>query len=307
MASIPQTVEHTRHDEPREKCSGRDPLANGMPVNGRLPLVYALSAIIAVTLAAAAAIGLINAHLVYPTAEAYRSFFPTDIANIAVGLPLLLLSMWLAWRGNTTGLLCWGGGLFFVLYSYAAYLIGVPFGVLFLPYAALVALSACALVALFVRIDHREMARYVTKTAPVKTSAGILGGLGLLIVVRQIGLVATALEQNTGVGMHELALWIADLTIAVPALIASGVMLWRRAPAGYAAGAGLLLSYGALSIGLVPVMIMQARMSGSPVDVVGVVVVLVMAALCLIPFGFFLRGISVRRGRSGSPVNDSGQ
>jgi len=36
--------------------------------------------------------------------------------------------------------------------------------------------------------------------------------------------------------------------------------------------------------------VLQARYTGSPIDVSGVVAVLVMAALCFVPFAFFVRG-----------------
>jgi hypothetical protein len=55
-------------------------------------------------------------------------------------------------------------------------------------------------------------------------------------------------------------------------------------------GAGLLLQYGVLALGLIPVMAFQARYTGSPIDVAGIVVVLVMGAICFIPFAFFVRG-----------------
>ncbi len=54
--------------------------------------------------------------------------------------------MWIARRGSLIGLLFWPGALFYVLYTYAFYLIGVPFNALFLSYVALVALSAYTMI-----------------------------------------------------------------------------------------------------------------------------------------------------------------
>lgn len=65
-------------------------------------------------------------------------FLAHDGFNLVVGLPILLGSLWLARRGSLIGLLLWPGALFYVLYTYALYVVGAPFSALFLPYVALV-------------------------------------------------------------------------------------------------------------------------------------------------------------------------
>lgn len=59
--------------------------------------------------------------------------------------------------------------------------------------------------------------------------------------------------------------------------------------------AGLLLAYGALSVGLILVLVFQARFTDPPIDVVGIVVLLIMAAICFAPFAFFVRGAAEPR------------
>lgn len=61
--------------------------------------------------------------------------------------------MWLARRGSLIGLLLWPGTLFYVLYGYAFYLIGVPFNALFLLYVALVTVSTYTMIGLLASID----------------------------------------------------------------------------------------------------------------------------------------------------------
>ena len=124
-----------------------------LPVTRDLTLVYALSFVIALLVAVAAVAGLLFRNSVYPTEELILSFLPVDVFHLGVGLPILLGSMWLARRGRLTGLLCWPGALLYVLYSYVTNLIGVPFGVLFLPYLLLVTLSAYTTIALVASID----------------------------------------------------------------------------------------------------------------------------------------------------------
>ena len=58
-------------------------------------------------------------------------FLAQDAYNLVVGLPILLASLWLARRGSFIGLLLWPGALFYMLYTYALYLVGAPFSALF--------------------------------------------------------------------------------------------------------------------------------------------------------------------------------
>jgi hypothetical protein len=266
--------------------SPSDPL----PVMRHLTLAYVVSFLIAFIMAVASVVGLLYQAVIYPTRELLLSFAPSDAFNLLVGLPILLGSMWLARRGVLIGLLCWPGALFYVLYMYVPYVIGVPFNVLFLPYLVLVALSAYTLIGLVASINGHVVRQRLTGLVPARTSGGILTGLAILIIVRQIAVILTALTSQTPVDTPELSSWIADFTLAVPLLLASGILLWRREALGYVAGAGLLLGYGVLALSLIPFFVLQARYTASPVDVTGIVAVLIMAALCFIPFAFFVRG-----------------
>jgi len=135
---------------------------------------------------------------------------------------------------------------------------------------------------------------------PARTAGGVLAGLAILLIVRQTAIIVAALTDQTPVDTLERMLWIDDVTVGCPALLAGGVLLWRRKALGYVAGAGLLLGYGVLAVGLIPVMVFQALTTASPVDVAGIVVVLVMGAICFIPFAFFVRGAA--SDRSSSPA-----
>lgn len=275
------------------KDPSRNPAADRLPITHDLTLAYALSLIIALLMAGASVFGLLYRDIIYPTEELRRWFVTNDALNLVAGLPLLLGSMGLARRGNLIGLLCWPGALFYVLYVYLAYTLSVPFGVLFLPYLLLVSLSACTLIGLVASVDGEAVRQRLSGSVPARVSGGILVGLAILIIARQTALIITALTSQAQVSAGELAIWIDDFVVACPALLVVGVQLWRRRALGYVGGAGLFLAYGVLAIGLIPGMI-----SASPIDVGGIIVVLVMAAVCLAPFAFFVRGAVSYRGPS---------
>ena len=272
------------------KTSNTGSPSDRLPATRDLTLAYVLSLIVALIMTVASVVGLLYQTVIYPTDELLLSFVPSDAFNLVVGLPILLGSMLLARRGKLIGLLCWPGALFYVLYMYVPYVIGVPFNVLFLPYLVLVTLSACTLIGLVASIDGEVVRQRLTGFVPARISGGILVGLAILIIVRQVAVIVTALAGRTSVDAVELSSWIADFTVAVPVLLVGGILLWRRDPLGYVAGAGLLLGYGVLALSVIPFFVLQARYTGSPIDVSGVVAVLVMAALCFVPFAFFVRG-----------------
>ena len=169
----------------------------------------------------------------------------------------------------------------------------MPFNPLWLAYLLIVPLSAAVMIGLVANLDGEMIQLRLQDRVPVRVSGGILTGLAMLIILRQISMMFSALSSHTLVPTMELSLWIADFGLACTVLLATGVQLWRRKPFGYTTGGGLLLAYGTLSIGLIPYFIVQSTYIGAPLDITGLVVILIMAAICLVPFGFFVRGAAL--------------
>jgi hypothetical protein len=261
-----------------------------LPVTRELTLAYVMSIIVAVTVTVASVVGLLYRTILYPTEELLLAFALSDAINLAVGLPILLGAMWLARRGRLIGLLCWPGALFFMLYSYTPYLLAVPFNVLFLPHLLIVTLSAYTIIGIVASIDGDAVRQRLIGAVPARTTGGILIGLAVFVIARVIALAVTALTSRAPVAVTEHAQWITDFAVGCPPVLVGGLTLWRRKALGYVTGAGLLLQYGALSVGLIPFLLLQPYLTASPVDVVGVFVILFMAAVCFIPFAFFVRG-----------------
>jgi hypothetical protein len=158
----------------------------------------------------------------------------------------------------------------------------------------LFALSVYSLARVLAAVDAPAAAPRLSRRVPARLTAVILLALGVLILFRQGALAIGALSAQTSVLPPEIALWFADLSAAVPALLLAGIFLLRKKPAGFVFGGGLLIAYGILSLALVPLMLIQAAMKHVPADIAGIAVVLVMAALCLVPFAFFIRAAGAK-------------
>jgi hypothetical protein len=214
-----------------------------------------------------------------------------DVLNLIVGLPVLLGALWLTRRGSLTGLLLWPGALFYVLYTYAQYAIGAPFGVLFLSHVALTALSGYTTIGLVASIDGAAVRRRLAGRVPARTAGGILVGLALLTVAQDAGgAAATALAGGGPAAPAARHVWIVDLAVEVPAVLAGGVLLWRRARLGYVAGAGLLLQFGMTPVVLAAIAALQPVLTGTAIDAATIAALLVFAAVCLGPLALFVRG-----------------
>lgn len=273
-----------------------------LPRTRRLALVLLSGLVIALLVGIASLAGILYRTELYP--DGIRvSFTVTDAINLAVGLPLLLGSIWLMQRSKLLGLVCLPGALFFFLYIYLPYLIAVPFNQLFLVYLAIVTLSAYTLVVLVTGIAGDVVRQTLQDLVPARTSGGILVALALLIFVRQTALVVTALANQTPVAVQELAVWIDDLAIASPFLLVVGIQLWRRRAFGYAAGGGILLAYGSLALGVIPLLVAESIATAVPIDVGGIVVLTVMALVCLVLFMFFVRAFVRPPGATAPPVS----
>lgn len=286
----------------------------GLPIKCDLEFAYRLSLAVAALMVAASAAGItLGLRGLYGTDPALAlgvreaeagllvpGLMGQDLFGLVVGVPLLLGSMWLARRGSPVGLLLWPGMLFYALYSYVLYLVGAPFGVLFLAYVPLVTLSAYATIAVVSAMDGEAVRRRLARAVPARIVGGILVVFALL----------TALAEGAPVDPAARHVWISDLALGAPATLVGGALLLLRRPLGYAAGAGLLLSYGLTPIGLAASIALRSLLTGSPLDVGTTVALLVFGAVSFAPLAFFFRGVEgARAGRAevhGSAASLSG-
>jgi len=264
-----------------------------LPLRHGLALLYAFSLVIGLLVAVASIAGLLFGSRLYPTEALRRELIGTDVAALALGLPALLLSLWLAWRGRLIGLLCWPGALFFVLYLYLIYLFALPFGPAFALDLGLVALSLYTLLDLVAAIDGDAVRQRLAGAVFERLAALSLAGQGQLIlawVFLVLGGVLAGVLAATPVGM---ANHYVDVLIA-PAWIIGGLMLWLRRPLGYAAGLGLLLQGSLFILAAIVIVLVQAALAGASIARLNLLLIVAGALVCFIPFGLFARGVLAR-------------
>lgn len=260
-----------------------------LPVTHSLTPMYVFSLVIAFLMSGAAITGILFQSEIYPTEELILTFAPVDVFHLVIGLPILLGSMWLARRGQLVGLLCWPGTLLYVLYSYVTNLIGVPFGVLFLPYLLLVTFSAYTLAGVVASIDGEAVRERLSGIVPVKATGGVLVGLTSLFIIHAVAEIVTAIIHQEPAGALSQMLWIADLTTITPMCLVGGILVWQRKVLGYVGGTGLLLAYGMLFMGTIPVMAFPAFHNAASISWDGIIMMLITGTICLVLFACYVR------------------
>jgi hypothetical protein len=237
--------------------------------------------------------GLTDQSTLYPSDELRQTFLPNDVVNLAIGVPILLLSMWLTQRRKLIGLLFWPGALFYVFYNYIAYLFGIPFSYTFPLNLTLVTLSVYTIIVLVGSIDGKIVQEKLHDKVPEKFTGGIIATFGILFAVRVAAVVIGALVKEMPIPTTELPVLIADFLVS-PAFIIGGVLLWRRQALGYLSGLGLLFQASMLFIGLIVFMLIQPLLTDASFPLLDIVVVAVMGLICFVPFGLYVRGATLK-------------
>jgi hypothetical protein len=263
---------------------------NDLPLKGSITSIYASSFLIVLLMTIVSIAGILSSAGVYPTEELITSFVPNDVVNLFIGLPILLGSMWLTWRGKWIGLLCWPGALFFATYNYIAYIFAMPINWAFVLHLVLCGLSIYTLIGLVASLDGESIRQRLGGKVPEKFAGGVLAGLGLLFLLRVIGVLVNAISSGALLADTELAVNVADF-LTTPAWVIGGILLWRRKAFGYVAGLGLLFQGSMLFIALIAFLLLQPVLTDAPLAMADVIIIFVMGLICFTPFALFVRGV----------------
>lgn len=256
----------------------------------KLSTAARFSLVTAVLQGLAALMGLLLPTLTYPTEELRRAFLANDVVTLLIGLPILLIAMYLAQCDNLVGLLFWPGALGYVFYNAIAYVVAMPLSLAGASNLALVLLSAYTITRLLSGMQAEAIRARLAGHIPARLCGGVLTGFGALFFVMAAAKVAGHFSGQTVLPWAEVAVQISDLCVT-PTWVVGGILLWRKRPLGYITAAGLLFQASMLFIALLVFFLLQPLVAGTPFPVEDFVVIAVMSLVCLVPFGLLLRGI----------------
>jgi hypothetical protein len=180
----------------------------------------------------------------YDTAFSGASFRGTDVVNIVLAVPALVVCLVLYRRGSVRGALALVGIITYFLYTYANVALGAAYNPLFLVYATLLSAGFYALVLLLRSLDLGALGSDALGRLPRRLPAvffivaGVLTtAVWLMPLVEALASGAPPARMDTYTTAVTFAL---DLALIVPACFVTARLLLRRAALGYLTAAALL-------------------------------------------------------------------
>lgn len=180
----------------------------------------------------------------YDTVSSAAQEQGNDLVTLLVGLPLLAVSTWSAFRGSLRGRLLLTGTLGFFLYTYMSMSMLTSYNSLFLVYVALFGLSLYAFILAMLSFDLTDLKRHFSEALPRGWLAGLLFLVGGFLLLAWLGRIVPPLIAGGTPPLDNtttLVIQAMDLALIVPLAILSGVLILRRSAWGYLLSSVVLL------------------------------------------------------------------
>ena len=230
----------------------------------------------------------------------------TALIMLVVGLPLLLVSMYVAARGSIRAKVVWLGVVAYLMYNAVMFILGTPFNQLYLFYEAILGLSIWAAILLIRTIDVDSFARRFSPALPARAIAAymlVIAGLNALAWLG--GAVPAVLSTSSpaavikGLGVATVPTYDQDLAFWLPLTAVAAVWLWQRRAWGFLI-VGAMLAYQVVEgIGVA-----VDQWMGSAADPASTVasaamtpVFAALALVALVPLFFFMKNLHERGDR----------
>jgi hypothetical protein len=218
---------------------------------------------------------MLNGHglYYYDTVSSTAQMQGNDLITLVVGLPLLAVSAWIAFRGSLRGQLLLTGTLGFVLYTYMSMSTLTSFNALFIVYIALFTLSMYAFILSMMSFDLNNLPNQFSEKLPRGWIAGLMFVIAGFFALAWLGRIITPLIQNQTPALENtttMVIQFMDLGLIAPAAVLGGILLLRRSAWGYLLASVMLTKGATLGLAVSTMAINMAR-QGVP-DSLGIMI-----------------------------------
>lgn len=212
--------------------------------------------------------GLFSEGLYRDNALVVSAWRGNDIVTLFMVVPLLLISALFTARASNRGRLFWMGSLWYMIYNYIFYLFGAAFNNFFLLYAALFVISLYTFVIAMIQTDAQVFSRSFSERIPYKSVSIFMFCFAILLgsmwIILSLSFVFTGqVHQSILQTDHPTAVVFAvDLTLLIPSLIISGVLLWQKKSWGPIVSSVVLVKATAYGLALINMTVLSYRDTG---------------------------------------------
>lgn len=230
--------------------------------------------------------------------------YASDIVDLFVVVPVLLISGIMGHRGSIPAHLVWLGALGYLLYNFVIYAFGVRFNPLFLVYCATLSLCLYATVFSVRFISLEQVAQTYGPRALRKTIAVVFLYLAASTAFLELrsdiaAILAGQIPKDvTDASTPVDFIHVLDLGFLLPGLCITAILLLRRKPSGYALAPAFLSLLAIMSMELVSIMAVLGRAGfgmSYPMIAFFAVLAVVFAALLAFYFSRPQRAVLVAR------------
>ena len=222
--------------------------ASSMPVVRPLSAPYWTSIGLTAVSTAAAAFTFFAPGVLNGTPVMNGSARGTALVALVIAIPVLILSMVLAGRGDARAVIGWLGAAGFLQYNAVLFLLATPWNSLFLLYVAMFSLGFWTLVLLLRAIDVPAFANRFSRRLPTRALAAYLLVIAVLNAVAWLSDVIPGLFTRSpafldGTGLTTNPIYVQDLSFWIPLMTVSAILLWRRAAWGLVLAGGMFVYF----------------------------------------------------------------
>jgi hypothetical protein len=218
---------------------------------------------------------MLNGHglYFYDTVSSTAQMQGNDLIALLVGLPLLVVSTWLAFRGSLRGRLLLTGTLGFILYTYMSMCTLTSFNTLFVVYIALFTLSMYAFILSMMSFDLQDLPKHFPEKLPRGWIAGLMFIIAGFFALAWLGRIFAAMQEGAVPALENtttMVIQFMDLGLIAPAAVLGGILLLRRSAWGYLLASVMLTKGATLGLAVSTMAINMAR-QGVP-DSLGIMI-----------------------------------
>lgn len=242
---------------------------------------------------------MINGHGLYSfdTVSSAAQQQASDLITLVVGLPLLVVSWLLAFRGSLRARLVLAGTIGYFLYTYLSMSMLTSYNALFLVYVALFASSLYAFILCLMSFDISGLPGRFSRRLPHGWISALLFAFGGFLLVAWMGRIIGPLVRHTTPPLENattLVIQAMDLGLIVPVAILSGVLLLKRSPWGYLLSSVVVLKGVTLGLAVSAMAVNMGR-SGVPESPAVMVPFLFLTAASIVVAVMLLRYVEPRQ------------
>lgn len=219
-----------------------------------------------------------------------------DVVDLFIILPLLLFSLLFVRKNSRLAYFVFAGTLFYLLYSFVIYSLGVHFNNLFLRYCLTLGLSLYTFIILISELNRVEVESWFSQKLPVRVIAGYLIIVAILFYLIWFKDVVPAVLNSTipkSVSDYNLLVnpvHVIDISFVLPGLIITAIFLIRKLRLGFIFAPIALVFILLMALALIGmVMMLKVKEIGEETSVVGIFIAL--AIISMVFLGYFIRSL----------------